>query len=102
MLKSIFGVALMMSCSASLKAQQWRMQPVSLSTVWAQKVTPQNTWQQYPRPQLKRQNWMNLNGLWDYSIVAKNKPAPEKYDGKILVPFLCGVGLVGRKESFFT
>lgn len=100
MLKSIFSVAVMVSCSALLQAQQWRMQPVSLSTEWAQKVTPQNAWQQYPRPQLKRQAWMNLNGLWDYSIVPQNKPAPEKYDGKILVPFCVESALSGVKKAF--
>jgi hypothetical protein len=48
----------------------------------------------YPRPQLKRDNWLCLNGVWEYAISDKR---PEKYDGEIIVPFspeslLSGVG----------
>ena len=42
---------------------------------------------EYPRPQLVRQQWLSLNGLWDYAITAKSNPAPAAYAGKILVPF---------------
>lgn len=84
----------------AVNAQQWRMQPNSLVTDWAKKVTPENAWQQYPRPQLKRNAWMNLNGLWDYMLTTKNKPAPSRYDGKILVPFCVESALSGVKKPF--
>ena len=41
---------------------------------------------EYPRPQLKRDSYICLNGLWDYAI-KQDDSIPEKYDGKILVPF---------------
>jgi beta-galactosidase/beta-glucuronidase len=68
-----------------------------MMTRWGQEVTPQNVWQEYPRPQFERDAWMNLNGLWDYAIQEKNQGAPRRYQGKILVPFgiesaLSGVG----------
>ena len=44
-------------------------------------------WQEYPRPQLERADWTNLNGLWDYAVVGKEEPTPVKWDGQILVPF---------------
>ena len=44
-------------------------------------------WPEYPRPQMMRENWQNLNGLWDYCIQPQSSPQPTQYDGKILVPF---------------
>lgn len=51
---------------------------------------------EYPRPQLARADWMNLNGPWDYAITAGTRQ-PAAYEGSILVPFspeaeLSGVG----------
>lgn len=79
------------------QAQEWKPAKVSLTTRWGKEVKPGNTWAEYPRPQMQRSNWMNLNGLWDYAIVNKGQAAPAKFDGKILVPFcvessLSGVG----------
>lgn len=42
---------------------------------------------EYPRPQMARPNWTNLNGQWDYAILPKDNPAPKSFDGKILVPY---------------
>ena len=56
-------------------------------TEWGRKVTPENAWRSYPRPQMTRDAWQNLNGLWDYAIVKATAPRPKRMDGKILVPF---------------
>jgi len=66
-----------------------------MKTEWGEKVTPENAWRQYPRPQLVRSEWMNLNGSWDYAIVARNAAQPKKFDGKILVPFCAESSLSG-------
>ncbi|MDD2522286.1 MAG: glycoside hydrolase family 2 TIM barrel-domain containing protein [Anaerolineaceae bacterium] len=42
---------------------------------------------EYPRPQMVRLQWQNLNGWWDYSIQPQALPQPNQFDGKILVPF---------------
>ena len=65
-------------------------------TEWASQVDPANVLPEYPRPQMERPDWQNLNGLWDYAVTAKDA-RPDGYDGKILVPFaiesaLSGVG----------
>src|SRR5688572_14594562 len=50
-------------------------------TSWGKKVTPENAWRSYPRPQLKRAKWQNLNGLWDYAITAPAVAKPAQMDG---------------------
>lgn len=59
----------------------------NLITRWGKAVTPANAWRSYPRPQLKRDRWENLNGLWDYAIRPNAGPPPARMDGQILVPF---------------
>ncbi|UZK67688.1 glycoside hydrolase family 2 protein [Sphingomonas sp. M1-B02] len=54
---------------------------------WGKAVTAENAWRSYPRPQMVRRDWLNLNGRWDYAITKAAAPQPTKMDGKILVPF---------------
>ena len=59
-----------------------------LYTRWGRNLDKSCPLPEYPRPQLKRDNWECLNGIWEYAITAaSNKNAPENYDGNILVPF---------------
>jgi len=84
-------------------------QPVDgrIMTSWAKQVNPDNVLPEYPRPQMVRKDWLNLNGLWDFCIIPKDDPTPKKYDGTILVPFavesaLSGVGKdVGKKKKLW-
>ncbi|MBD7996007.1 glycoside hydrolase family 2 [Arthrobacter sp. Sa2CUA1] len=61
---------------------------MALKTVWGAALDPGNVLPEYPRPQLVRENWSNLNGSWDYAFTpAGVLEQPETWDGKILVPF---------------
>lgn len=78
-------------------AQEWKIAGDKIRTPWSEKVDPNLPHPEYPRPQMKRDSWINLNGSWDYAIRYVDEPKPEKYMGKILVPFavesaLSGVG----------
>jgi Glycosyl hydrolases family 2, sugar binding domain/Glycosyl hydrolases family 2/Glycosyl hydrolases family 2, TIM barrel domain len=78
-------------------AADWKPAASPLMTKWGKAVTPANAWQDYPRPQMVRKDWLNLNGLWDYAITTQGAEAPAKWDGQILVPYpiesaLSGVG----------
>src|SRR5262249_8520610 len=42
---------------------------------------------EYPRPQMARKQWTNLNGTWDYVITDENATRPEQFTGHVLVPF---------------
>lgn len=58
-----------------------------LLTKWGEKLNPNAPLQQYPRPQLWRQSYFNLNGVWKYAIVPEKAGMPQSYDGDIIVPF---------------
>ena len=68
-----------------------------MMTRWGEKVTEENCLSEYPRPQMERGNWTCLNGRWDYAVTAiTNTPGrPERWDGKILVPFALEAPLSG-------
>ena len=68
----------------------------NIRTRWAEKIDPHNPLPEYPRPQMIREKWMNLNGQWNYGITDASASDFEP-EGKILVPFavessLSGVG----------
>ncbi len=83
-------------------AADWKPAPAPLMTKWGKAITADKTpWAEYPRPQLVRKEWANLNGLWDYAIRPKGEKQPEKWDGKILVPFCAesALGGVGKHPT---
>lgn len=74
---------------------------VTMRTKWAAQVDESNVWQEYPRPQLKRDQWTNLNGMWNYAVTGPDaKTSPEKWDGEILVPFAIEAPLSGVEKRF--
>ena len=56
-------------------------------------------WQVYPRPQMKRESWQNLNGSWDFAV-SNEASLPERYDRSILVPFAPESRLSGIGEHY--
>jgi beta-galactosidase/beta-glucuronidase len=66
-----------------------------MKTPWTDSVDTNAPLPEYPRPQLERGNWTNLNGQWDYAIVEREAAKPETYEGKILVPFAVESALSG-------
>jgi hypothetical protein len=64
------------------------VQPAAtLVTRWAAEVTAGRVLPDYPRPDLVRRDWQNLNGSWDYAIRDRDADRPATFDGTILVPF---------------
>ncbi|MEI9960814.1 MAG: hypothetical protein WDM76_06680 [Limisphaerales bacterium] len=75
--------------TASTGGVPWQPKQAPLMTDWAQRVNPTNVLPEYPRPQIVRSNWMNLNGVWQFQSGATNDapPAGLNLAGNILVPF---------------
>lgn len=58
----------------------------SQTTVWGESLDPEHVLEEYPRPQMVRSNYLNLNGLWKYRILSASDKK-EIQSGQILVPF---------------
>ena len=60
----------------------------NVSTQWTKRVIseaiPLND---YPRPHLRRKVWLNLNGIWSFTITSLNETIPKSYNRSIRVPF---------------
>ena len=94
-MKKIFVAVLLSFVFLSLHAQ-WKPVEGNIMTPWADRIDPSAVHQEYPRPQMVRSQWANLNGLWDYAITPLGSETFSS-EGKILVPFavesaLSGVG----------
>ena len=104
LLYSLLGIVLsallfLTGCTSTHSPAQWQPVGEKICTPWAEQVNPDCVLPEYPRPQLQRREWQNLNGLWHYAITDKDLPLPQTWDGEILVPFavessLSGVGRV--------
>lgn len=62
-------------------------EPKTWRTQWSDKVNPERVLPEYPRPQMVRSEWLNLNGWWDYAILPQGADSMGENDGRILVPF---------------
>jgi beta-galactosidase/beta-glucuronidase len=104
--KILFAISILQLSSGFSFSQKidWKIAGSKIVTEWAAQVNPANPLPEYPRPQMVRNNWKNLNGLWNYSIRPKDEAATTSSDGKILVPFavesaLSGVAKTVGKDS---
>ncbi len=61
--------------------------PAQLVTRFAADVERERPLPEHPRPQWVRDAWQSLNGPYDYAITPRDAPAPQRYDGTIVVPF---------------
>ena len=103
--RHLLSMALAFSMAASCAnvsptdTTQWKPAGDKIMTEWAEKIDPANVLPEYPRPQQVRDDWQNLNGLWEYAITAKDAARPSDFDGQILVPFAVESALSGVGRS---
>ena len=103
--RSLFSILILglgiLSCTQTEVQQQsaWKPAGDRLKTRWAEQVSPENALPEYPRPQMERKDWANLNGLWEYAITEKGEAEPEQFDGEILVPFAVESSLSGVQKT---
>lgn len=66
---------------------------------WGETFDKEHPLPEYPRPQMRRETWLNLNGPWDYAITNGDR-SPEIYDGTIIVPYSPECVLSGVLKTF--
>lgn len=96
-IRNHFAVMLLAAVAVSCNMVEWSPAGEHIMTRWGESLRPSTVHQEYPRPQMVRDSWLNLNGLWDYAITPASAEDSDCSDGKILVPFavesaLSGVG----------
>jgi beta-galactosidase/beta-glucuronidase len=108
-MRILFSCLAAVVLSVAANAQPtWKIVPGKPQTPWVADVNPAKPLPEYPRPQLKRANWQNWNGLWKYAITAASEQnIPTSFQGDILVPYpvesaLSGVGkTVGKDQALW-
>ena len=76
----------------------------AMLTPWGETLDREHPLPEYPRPQLRRQSCLNLNGVWEYAIT-KTQEKPAAMQGEIVVPFspetpLSGVGHILQPDEY--
>lgn len=95
---------MLLALALPTRAQQtddgWAPKEAPLMTRWADDVSPDDAWPEYPRPQMVRDDWHNLNGLWQFAFADEDDDLPfgEQLDRQILVPFAPESALSGIME----
>ncbi|HYW78787.1 MAG TPA: glycoside hydrolase family 2, partial [Thermoguttaceae bacterium] len=95
LLISMAAVTAAIAPGVAQEQSSWKPVDGPLMTRWAKEVSPDNVLPEYPRPQLVRREWQNLNGLWEYAIRPKDGATPTQFDGPIMVPFAVESSLSG-------
>ncbi len=90
---------LLISLPSCVKEKEagWKIADNPLLTEWAADVDPAKPWPEYPRPAMLREEWLNINGLWQYAVTLKGNE-PAQWEGEILVPYPIESALSGVKR----
>ena len=90
--------------STSMNNTRYAVKQPPLTTPWTYKAGT-NPWPEYPRPQLQRPEWQNLNGIWKYQNASSlsavdTPPFGQNLANEVLVPSCLESGLSGEFEKF--
>ncbi|MEU0045035.1 AbfB domain-containing protein [Streptomyces werraensis] len=89
------GTALTVPGTATAAPAAWTPKPAPMTTPWTNQVPVDNPLPEYPRPQLTRPDWANLNGIWDFAVTSANADRPAAFPEQIRVPFVAESALSG-------
>ncbi|MFC9961933.1 AbfB domain-containing protein [Streptomyces nigra] len=93
------GTALTATGSATAAPRAWTPKPSPMTTPWTDQVPVDTPLPEYPRPQLTRPDWANLNGIWDFAVTSANAGQPATFPEQIRVPFVAESALSGIQRK---
>ena len=101
---SVSALLIFFVLATTLSAQKWEKKTSPLFTPWAEEVTPEFNLNEYPRPLMSRENWMNLNGLWEFSEALEGEIPPfgKNLKEQILVPYPWESALSGIRKQLIS
>ncbi|ORT60745.1 AbfB domain-containing protein [Streptomyces sp. CB03238] len=85
--------------TAGAREAAWTPKPSPMTTPWTNQVPVDNPLPEYPRPQLTRSDWVNLNGIWDFAVTAAGAGQPGSFPDQIRVPFPAESALSGIQRK---
>ena len=91
-----FAFLVFTACTS--RTDRWQPAEFTLTTPWSLEVPVETPWPEYPRPMMQREEWVNLNGLWDYALMGRQTDFPEIWHGTIRVPFPIESALSGVRQ----
>lgn len=100
--KKTWALAVTMLLTLAIGSRaDWQMQRVSIQSPFAKNVSPTNALPEYPRPQMVRPQWQNLNGVWSIAQMTSYYDAlPSSGYQDILVPYCVESALSGIKKHY--
>lgn len=96
----VFSFLLISGFAFSVCSQDWKPAKAAIMTTWGENMDPAHVLEEYPRPQMRRNDWINLNGIWELTHGTHGDTYNEKrvFDKSILVPFPVESALSGIME----
>ncbi len=97
-------IAIVLSASNAYGIEKWQRLSAPVMSTWAENLDPDNVWPEYPRPSMIRNDWMNLNGRWEYFKRANvtdysHETNLNNFTKEILVPFPVESALSGIMDQ---
>ncbi|MER5587188.1 AbfB domain-containing protein [Streptomyces asoensis] len=93
------AAALTATGTATAAARAWTPEPAPMTTPWTHQVPTDTPLPEYPRPQLTRPDWANLNGIWDFAVTPADAARPASFPEQIRVPFAAESALSGIQRK---
>jgi hypothetical protein len=82
--------------TGNAQAADWQPKPAPMTTPWTDQVSVDEPLPEYPRPQMTRAQWQNINGIWDFEVTPSSVTVPPAaFSEQIRVPFVAESALSG-------